>query len=337
VSDFLSRTHRRYNPLTGEWVLVSPGRLSRPWQGESERAAAVERPRYDPQCYLCPGNSRANGERNPQYDRTHVFDNDFPALDVHLPSASAEFAEIMVARSEKGICRVVCFSARHDLDIASMASEEIRGVVDEWAKQYSEFAADPAISAITIFENRGAAMGASNPHPHGQIWANESVPNELRKEDAALRNYAERGACILCSYVEHEIELRERVIYHDADICALVPFWAAWPFEALVLPRSHVPSLPDLNSTQRDALAAAMRLLTARYDRLFQTPFPYSMGFHQRPTDGRAYPHWHVHAHYFPPLLRSATVRKFVVGYELLAQPQRDMSPEDAAERLRNV
>jgi UDPglucose--hexose-1-phosphate uridylyltransferase len=337
VNGFLTRSHRRYNPLTGDWVLVSPGRLSRPWSGEVTPPPPEIRPPYDPECYLCPGNVRANGERNPAYTDTYVFDNDYAALRADVPSGGTNTDGLFVARSEPGGCRVVCFSPRHDVDIAQMSVEQVRAVVDVWAQQYTELTADPLISAVTIFENRGAAMGASNPHPHGQIWANATVPNELAKEDGSLKRYAqEHDSCLLCAYADREIEMRERVIYSDARVCVVVPFWAFWPFETLIIPRMHAPSIAAIDAGTRDALANAMRDLTSRYDRLFSVRFPYSMGFHQQPVGtGSAY--WHAHAHYYPPLLRSASVRKFMVGYELLAQPQRDIVAEEAAQRLRDA
>ena len=338
MDDLSGAPHRRFNPLTREWVLVSPQRLARPWQGQTNESAAAPRLAYDPQCYLCPENARAGGARNPQYEQTFVFDNDFAAL---LPGANAPEADdggLFRARPESGRCRVVCFSPRHDLDIAQMSESQIRAVVDVWAEQYAELGADPEISAVTIFENRGAMMGASNPHPHGQIWASASLPNELLKENASLQAYnAEHGDCLLCAYARRELATGERIVYADARVCALVPFWATWPFETLVIPLDHAGSLDALTGEDRNGLARAMREVTSRYDRLFGVPFPYSMGFHQRPSDGAAHPFWHAHAHYFPPLLRSASIRKFMVGYEMLAQPQRDTTPEQAAARLRDA
>lgn len=327
MDELLQRSHRRYNPLTQSWVLVSPQRLQRPWQGAQEGAASASRPRYDPECYLCPGNLRANGERNPQYEQTFVFDNDYAALQPGAGSGAVE-GDIFIARAEKGRCRVLCFSPRHDLDIGTMAPEEVRTVVDAWAVESEQLASQ--YQAVTVFENRGAMMGASNPHPHSQIWANTSVPDELLREDAGFDTYAGRrgGACLLCRYAQAEIEAKERVVYCDDFVCVVVPFWAVWPFETLLLPRAHCVTLTESSAEQRDAIAAAMQSLVQRYDRLFGVPFPYSMGWHQRR---------HLHAHYFPPLLRSASVRKFMVGYELLAQPQRDITPETAAQRLRDV
>jgi len=335
---WLQAPHRRYNPLLGEWVLVSPQRTARPWQGETGTAASAVGPAYDPTCYLCPGNLRAGGERNPAYDTTYVFENDFAALVPGVAADGQDDAGLLVAETERGRARVVCFSPRHDLSVAKMETRAIRRVIDTWTAEYETLAADPAIRAVTIFENRGAAMGASNPHPHAQIWANERVPNVPAREETSLLTYVrERGACLLCAYVARELALGERTVFANEHAAIVVPFWAVWPFEALLVPRRHVPSLERLASEERDALAEAMHVLAAAYDRVFEVPFPYSMGFHQRPTDGEPHAEWHLHAHYFPPLLRSATIRKYMVGYELLAMPQRDITPELAAERLRGL
>jgi UDPglucose--hexose-1-phosphate uridylyltransferase len=335
--------HRRRNALTGEWVLVSPQRTERPWQGQVEAAAPADRPAYDPACYLCPGNTRAGGVRNPDYAETFIFENDYAALRPDTPEQHGQEAvggrpALIEAGSERGICRVVCFSPRHDLTLAGMDLPAIRRVVDTWTAQYTELAALPWVRHVQIFENRGAMMGASNPHPHGQIWADESLPNEPAKELQSQQAYAAAGGgCLLCDYVALEERDGQRVVGGNAHWVALVPFWAVWPFETLVLPRWHYGALPDLPPAARADLAAILRDLTRRYDQLFGISFPYSMGFHQRPTDGAPYPEWHLHAHFYPPLLRSATVRKFMVGYEMLAQPQRDITPESAAERLRSL
>lgn len=334
--DWRARPHRRYNPLSGEWVLVSPHRLDRPWQGAESAPAVTKRPAYDPNCYLCPGNERAHGAVNPPYEQTYVFENDFAALSIDTPVQEFHDA-LLTAQAEAGTCRVVCFSPRHDLDIAQMAPEQIARVVDTWAEQYVELGAMRNINAVTIFENRGAMMGASNPHPHGQIWAQATLPNELVKESQQQREHLARtGTCLLCTYVEQELQVQDRIVYAGDRVAVVVPFWAVWPFEALVVPRRHAGSIDKLDTEERAALADALHVLTSRYDELFNVPFPYSMGFHQSPTDGAAHEEWHMHAHYYPPLLRSASVRKFMVGYEMLAQPQRDLLPEDAARRLRN-
>ena len=291
--------HRRYNPLNGDWVLVSPQRTQRPWHGQIERVADDALPEHDPSCYLCPGNERANGERNPQYTGTFVFTNDFPAL---VPAMDGEY----------GTCRVVCYSPRHDLGLADAAEH----VVEVWTEQYGELIADPRIGHVQIFENRGEMMGASNPHPHGQIWATEHVPMHVAREQ---KHFAVDPGLL----VPH---LDERVVEENEHFVAVVPYWAVWPFETLVAARRVVPSLLDLSDDERHALADVLKRLVRRYDRLFDTRFPYSMGLHQTS---------HLHAHFYPPLLRSAAVRKFMVGYELLAEPQRDLTPEEAAERLR--
>ncbi len=336
---FFTEPHRRQNLLTGEWVLVSPQRAARPWQGMVEPPPAGGLPAYDPGCYLCPGNARAGGAVNPPYEGTFVFDNDFAALRPDTPEWAAGregTPSLLQAERERGVCRVVCFSPRHDLTLADMAPADVRRVVDTWAEQYAELGAIPWVRHVQIFENRGAMMGASNPHPHGQVWANERLPNEPAKELARQAAHAAAtGRCLLCDYAALELREGERLVCHNDHWLAVVPFWAVWPFETLVLPRDHCGALTDLDDAARDGLARILRRLTRRYNRLFDAPFPYSMGFHQRPTDGAAHPTWHLHAHFYPPLLRSATVRKFMVGYELLGQPQRDITPESAAARLR--
>jgi UDPglucose--hexose-1-phosphate uridylyltransferase len=336
--NFESTSHRRLNPLTGEWVLVSPGRTKRPWQGQVELAAAPTVPSYDPECYMCPGNRRVGGEVNPKYDATYVFANDFAALRPDVAAAAFDDSGLLMAQAESGACRVVCFSPRHDLTLARMTATEIRLVVDVWAAQYRELGSEPAVNYVTIFENRGAMMGASNPHPHGQIWANASIPNEPAKEQASLQKYqGEHSSCLLCDYVKIEMARGERVVCDNEHFVALVPFWAVWPFETMVMPKRHASSMDDLSNAERDGLTDILRRTTTRYDNLFQVSFPYSMGFHQKPTDGGPHAEWHFHAHFYPPLLRSATVKKFQVGYEMLASPQRDITAESAAARLREL
>jgi UDPglucose--hexose-1-phosphate uridylyltransferase len=336
--DWKQDPHRRLNPLTREWVLVSPHRTQRPWQGQVEDEAPAAQPDYDPTCYLCPGNSRAGGVRNPAYRSTFVFDNDFAALKPGTECHRVEQRGLLVAEAEPGICRVVCFSPRHNLTIANMEPADLRLVVDTWVEQYGELGASPSIHYVQIFENRGAMMGASNPHPHCQIWSSRSLPNEVAKEQASQTEWQEqRGGCLICDYARLEDTARVRVVEENAHFLTVVPFWAVWPFETLVLPRRHVTAIDRLEGAERDALAEILKRTTARYDRLFQVSFPYSMGFHQRPTDGKPHEEWHMHLHFYPPLLRSATVRKFLVGYEMLATPQRDITAESAAERLRGV
>jgi UDPglucose--hexose-1-phosphate uridylyltransferase len=331
-----SHPHRRFNPLTGEWVLVSPHRTQRPWQGQVEKESQPAAVAYDPGCYLCPGNPRAGGKRNPLYTSTFIFDNDFPALYPDAPAAELDRERLLVARAERGVCRVVCFSPDHSLTLARMTEPDIRRVVDAWASEYFELGGRDGIAHVQIFENRGEMMGASNPHPHCQIWSTESIPVEPAKELRAQRDYLRgRGRCLLCDYTAAELELGERVVAENHGFAALVPFWAVWPFEILLVSKSHRTGIDELEPPERDALAAILKDVTTRYDALFDAPFPYTMGFHQRPTDSREYPYVHFHAHFYPPLLRSATVRKFMVGFEMLGNPQRDITPEQAAERLR--
>lgn len=337
-----SSSHRRYNPLTREWILVSPQRNRRPWQGQVETLPPETLPAFDPDCYLCPGNARAGGVRNPDYAHTFVFDNDFPALVPETPPSQVREGDLLVARAERGICRVVCFSPRHDLALPDMTPEDVGRVVDTWAAQIEELGALSIINYVQVFENKGAMMGASNPHPHSQIWATESLPDEPAREQLALQEWrTQRGGCLLCEYLALELGAQEgrRVVLQNAHWVALVPFWAIWPFETLVQSRRHVGSLPDVARVpaERAALSDILQRLTAGYDRLFRVRFPYSMGFHQQPTDGQPHPEWHLHAHFYPPLLRSATVRKFMVGFELLGTPQRDLTAEESAARLREM
>lgn len=330
--------HRRLNPLTGEWVLVSPHRTERPWQGQVEAAAPEVVPEYDATCYMCPGNRRANGEQNPDYSSTFVFPNDFGALKETVPTGSFAEGELIAAHAERGVCRVVCFSPRHDLALAQMAVADVRRVVDVWIEQVQEVNQLPRIGYVQIFENRGPMMGASNPHPHGQIWATTYLPNEVAKELTRQQAYHEMHAGdLLGDYLEFELKSRERVVCENDSWVALVPFWATWPFETLVIPKRRVPALEALREAEREGLAEILKELTMRYDSLFGVPFPYSMGFHGRPNDGDPHPEWRLHAHFYPPLLRSATVRKFMVGFEMLAMPQRDLTPEYAADKLRAV
>ncbi len=330
--------HRRWNPLRGDWVLVSPQRTQRPWQGQVESVAAPAALQYDPTCYLCPGNERAGGNRTPRYSSTFVFDNDFAALkeNVAVTKRDEARAGLLRAESENGVCRVICFSPRHDLTLAKMDVTEIRKVVDTWTEQAVELGAREDIHYVQIFENRGAMMGASNPHPHGQIWASGSVPNEPRIEMARQSEYmAEHGTNLLCAYRDLELRLRERVVAQNATWLAVVPYWAVWPFETLVIPMRQVSCLEELTEEERSGMAEMLQTVTGTYDRVFDVSFPYSMGLHGRPTDGEAHPEWTLHLHFYPPLLRSATVRKFMVGFELLGSPQRDITPESAAETLR--
>lgn len=328
--------HRRHNPLTGEWITVSPHRTQRPWKGQVERPTQASRPSYDPNCYLCPGNDRANGAVNPAYTSTYVFTNDFAALLPDTPELASHEHPLLRAETERGTCRVICFSPRHDLTLARMGAGEIRSVVDLWAQQVEELGQD--YRWVQLFENKGAIMGCSNPHPHGQVWAGNTLPNEAAKEDHHQRLYFEtHGRPLLVAYADLEIERRERVLIENDHWLVVVPFWALWPFETLLMPRRHVLRLPELVAAERDALAEVIRTLLIKYDNLFETSFPYSMGWHGAPTGPGDFAHWQLHAHYYPPLLRSATVKKFMVGYEMLAEPQRDLTAEQAAERLKSL
>jgi UDPglucose--hexose-1-phosphate uridylyltransferase len=325
--------HRRFNALTGEWVLVSAGRTRRPWLGAEEPEPPEQRPIHDPDCYLCPGNARVTGDVNPAYSSTFVFTNDFAALRPDTSDARVGDG-LFRAEGTRGTCSVVCFSPRHDLTLAGMEVADIRRIVDVWADQTTELG--KRFQWVQVFENRGAAMGASNPHPHGQIWAGDALPVEAQREGARqAQHHAERGTRLLVEYAQAE-RGGERVI-RDADgWLTLVPFWAAWPFEVLLLPLAPAARLADLDDACRDGLAGALRDLNLRYDALFRRPFPFSTGWHQAPFTGDPPEAWQVHAHFYPPLLR-ASVRKFMVGYELLSEPQRDFTPEDAAERLRDA
>lgn len=327
--------HRRYNPLLDEWVLCSPHRLERPWLGETAPPPDDPLPAYDPSCYLCPGNVRANGARNPDYPGTFVFDNDFPAL-LASSDAGPPRHPLLHAAPATGVCRVICFSPRHDTTLAHMSPAEVLRVVDTWADEVATLGARPDIAYVQVFENKGAIMGCSNPHPHCQVWATGHVPTYPARRASTQRAYFDaHGRDLLGDYLAVELDTRERVVFADDHWTVVVPFWAVWPFETMIAPRRRVPDLPSLTAEERAALAAILARLNARYDGLFRTSFPYSMGWHGRPADGQDHPWWRLHATYAPPLLRSASVRKFLVGYELAAEPQRDLTPETAAERLR--
>lgn len=335
--------HRRWNPLRQAWVMVSPHRTQRPWQGEVAQKASPSAVNYDPTCYLCPGNQRAGGAVNPQYDSTFTFVNDYSALLPDAPeqpespkNADIPSLSLLAAEPARGICKVLCFHPDHSLTLARMSRPEIRRVVDAWTLEYEELGGIDWIKYVQIFENRGAMMGASNPHPHGQIWSTGFVPDEPGAETVAQGEYlAKNGRCLLCDYVGEEIRAGERVVLENEYFAALVPWWAVWPFEVLLVSKRHAGTMPELTAEERDGLADSLKRLTTRYDNLFETSFPYTMGFHQSPIDKQEHKEWHFHAHFYPPLLRSATVRKFMVGFEMLGMPQRDITQESAAERLR--
>jgi UDPglucose--hexose-1-phosphate uridylyltransferase len=337
--DLIERPHRRLNPLTQEWILVSPHRAKRPWQGQLEDVPPDTRPAYDPACYLCAGNMRAGGKQNPPYTQTFVFDNDFAALLPDTDGGEDHAHPLFQVEAERGICRVVCFSPRHDWTLAHMPIPDIRRVVDVWAEQTNDLAANhPWLRYVQVFENKGEMMGCSNPHPHGQIWSTERLPREVSKEDSAQRDYfGKYGRTLLSDVLAEEQKRAERIVYANDHWTVMVPFWAVWPFEVLLISHPPVPMIADLDAAGRDGLADAISKITIRYDNLFRTSFPYSMGFHQAPVNSGDQTHWHLHAHFYPPLLRSATIKKHMVGYEMLGTPQRDITPESAADRLRGL
>ena len=331
--------HRRFNQLTGEWVLVSPHRSHRPWDGQQEQLAEDSLPTYSSDCYLCPTNLRANGERNPDYRDTFVFTNDFSAL-LPAPSEVSRFDddELLRAEPEAGLCRVICYSPRHDLTIPRMSRKEVEQIVSTWVSEYQQLAVAEGINYVQIFENRGLVMGCSNPHPHGQVWANETIPVIPARENLHQeQHYRTKKSCLLCDYLKKELKEQQRIVLENEGFVVLIPFWAVWPFETLVIPRHHCSSIASLSPVQIECLAEIMIALGIRYDNLFKTSFPYSMGIHQQPCDSGDYPHWHYHLHYLPPLLRSPTIKKHMVGYEMLAMAQRDITPEQAAHTLRSL
>lgn len=326
--------HRRKNILTGEWILVSPHRTQRPWQGEISKADVETRPQYDPNCYLCPGNKRANGETNPNYESTFVFTNDFSALLEDIPSSKLD-NNLLIAKSEKGICRVVNFSPRHDLTLAEMSETDIEKVIDTWIEEFKMLGSKPFINYVQIFENKGSMMGNSNPHPHCQIWAQENIPIEPSKELKNFKMYFKKHKrSLLSDYLKLELKLNERIVYENNSFVVLVPFWAIWPYETLIISKRKIANIAQFKSDEKKDFANALKVITTKYDNLFQTSFPYSAGIHQAPTDGKEHKEWHLHMHFYPPLLRSATIKKFMVGYEMLAEPQRDITPEQSAKVL---
>lgn len=336
--DLKEHSHTRYNLLTGDWILVSPHRTKRPWQGKIETLPADDRPAYDPNCYLCPGNKRADGSINPSYADSFVFTNDFSSLLKDTPAGSVNTGGLLKAESAKGICRVISFSADHSLTLPLLPVEGIKKVIDLWAEEFETISSDPSIRHIQIFENKGEIMGCSNPHPHGQIWAQNSVPLEVYKETIQQQKYFEEyNRSLLSAYIELELQQQERIVLENEHFVALVPFWAVWPYETMIVSKRHVQNISQLTGDERTAFASIMKKLTVKYDNLFNISFPYSAGIHQAPVNDGAHPEWHLHMHFYPPLLRSATVKKFMVGYEMLANPQRDVTAEWAAEKLRSL
>ena len=335
-SELNAAPHRRFNPLTREWVLVSPHRTQRPWQGKQEEEANATRPEYDETCYLCPGNKRSGGQVNPKYADTFVFDNDFSALLPDSPDLSIESDSLFLAESERGVCKVICFSPRHDHSVPDMSLNGVSQVVQVWQNEYNSFKTNSDIAYVQIFENKGAIMGCSNPHPHCQIWASSSLPMEVEKETRSQREFLqEHGQPMLLRYVERELDIKIRVIYENEDFVVVVPFWAVWPFETMILPKERCRSIAEFSSDQVRSFADAYRTLTKVYNQVFACDFPYTAGIHQAPVTAGDHDEWQLHMHFYPPLLRSATVKKFMVGYEMLATPQRDITAESAAETLR--
>jgi UDPglucose--hexose-1-phosphate uridylyltransferase len=335
---FFNQPHRRYNPLTGEWVQVSPNRTQRPWQGQVEKTEISLKSGYDASCYLCPGNVRAGGIKNPQYRYTFAFNNDYSSLLPDTPAAELNEHELLIAHTERGVCRVICYSPRHDLTLPEMQVEEIRRIVDTWISEYNDLGSENFINYVQIFENKGEIMGCSNPHPHGQIWAQQTLPDVVRKElHQQTVFFKKNGETLLSAYLGHELKIGDRIVTQNEDFVVLVPFWAVWPFETIIISRRSVAGFSDLTEHEKYSLADIIRQITIRYDNIFNISFPYTAGFHPAPTDGFPHPEWHFHMHFYPPLLRSATVKKFMVGYEMLGNAQRDITPESAAGILREL
>lgn len=337
--DIYEDPHRRFNPLINEWVLVSPHRAKRPWQGQKETVANDGRPEYDPECYLCPGNVRANGEINPQYSSSFVFENDFAALkQEEIEFEENNEATFFRAKPERGISRVVCFSPKHNITLPEMDLPTIEEIIRTWQREYTDLGNVDYINYVQIFENKGSVMGCSNPHPHGQIWAQSSLPTQIEKTQNSLKNYFDKnGSNLLLDYLEKELEAKERIVIENQHFVALVPFWAIWPFETLIVCKRHLTKITDFNAEEIAAYAQILKQLTAKYDNLFETSFPYSSGIHQAPTDGIEHPEWLFHMHFYPPLLRSASVKKFMVGYEMMGESQRDITAEKCAQMLRDL
>lgn len=336
--NFEEHPHKRLNILTGDWILVSPHRTKRPWQGKVEAVANTQRPTYDETCYLCPGNTRSDGTINPQYTAPYAFTNDFSSLLKDTPDGGLNTKGLLQAKSEKGICRVICFSPRHDFTLPQMEVSDIVQVIDLWKAEFKELSENEWIKYIQIFENKGDIMGCSNPHPHGQIWAQSSVPGEPAKETVQFKKYyKENKQSLLIAYLAEEEKTKERIVVENEHFVALVPFWAVWPYETMVVSKRQVQYTHEFTTEETQALAEILKALTISYDNLFETSFPYSSGIHQAPVNDGEHPEWHWHMHFYPPLLRSATVKKFMVGYEMMANPQRDITAEQAAKKLRDL
>lgn len=337
ISNLQDYSHKRFNTLTGEWVLVSPHRAKRPWQGQNEKVSNEQRPTHDPSCYLCSGNIRINGEQNPEYKDVFVFINDFAALQSTSPRFSMNEG-LFKAESEQGICKVICFSPDHSKSLADMDVDAIDKVVKTWQKEYKELGTNDMINYVQIFENKGAVMGCSNPHPHGQIWSQSTLPNEVEKKNQQQKIYYNKNkSSLLGDYLKQELEVDERIIYQNDHFVVLTPFWAVWPFETMIVPKKQYSNIAKISEQESLSFADAISKITKAYDKLFECSFPYSSGIHQSPTNGEANQHWHWHMSFYPPLLRSATVKKFMVGYEMFGSPQRDITAEQAADRLRNL
>jgi UDPglucose--hexose-1-phosphate uridylyltransferase len=336
-SNLQDYSHKRFNILTGEWVLVSPHRTKRPWQGQQEELMTDLRPTHDVDCYLCSGNTRANGEQNPDYKDIFIFENDFASLQSDSPEFKVDEG-LLKAQSETGICKVICFSSDHSMSLADMEVTAIEKVVTAWQNEYNSLGQRNDINYVQIFENKGSIMGCSNPHPHGQIWAQLTLPNEVLKKDLQQKNYYDKKqSSLVGDYLTQELELGERIIFENDSFVVLVPFWAVWPFETMIVPKKHLQNIAELTTEESKAFAEAISVITKAYDRLFKTSFPYSSGIHQAPTNDQDQSHWHWHMSFYPPLLRSATVKKFMVGYELFGTPQRDISPEKATEMIKSL
>lgn len=336
--DLKEHAHTRLNVLTGDWVLVSPHRMKRPWQGKVEDLAKHDRPSYDPTCYLCPGNKRSDESINPSYKDVFVFTNDFSALLAETPAGEINSDDLLVAKSESGICKVICFSPDHSLTLPLMSEAAIKKLIECWQNEFATLSANPSVKYIQIFENKGETMGCSNPHPHGQIWASSSIPLELVKETTQQQKYFQRfGKSLLSNYLTIERQRQERIVLENEHFVVVVPFWAVWPYETMLVSKRHIQHITQMTSEEKNSLAAILKKLTTRYDNLFTISFPYSAGMHQAPVNEDLKEEWHWHMHFYPPLLRSATVKKFMVGYEMLANPQRDITPEIAAATLKGL